>query len=192
MSKLSILGWTAIGLCLASMTATATAGIVRDAMGQAIGEYDGNDRGDIIMTTASGYLVYVDAFSGEISAPQGAGSGAYLDANCVGPPYALNLYLRPLVYLSYEPATNVKQIFAIGGEVVPVVLNAGDFYYQWGVVGPGSTPVCHGWQVEANEHIYLFPMIQNNPAETGVGNGPFHPPFRISMSSLFLDGFDGV
>lgn len=167
------------------------ASVLRDSTGLVLGTMEYVERSNIAVSTIKGYMVFVESDSGKVDTPDGSASIYFLDSTCSGTAYAVNVYIRPLVFSRYVPETDTYEIMSISADAIPVVMTEGQVMYWQGSNQPGGPP-CIPWPAPAGTRQYLTPMAPNDPIITGIGNGPFLPPFTISMSSLFLDGFDGT
>lgn len=164
---------------------------VTDGVGTTVGRLVSLEGGDLTIITARGYLVYLRGRTGAIVSPDESGGTAYLSPDCSGQPFAKNVYIKPLVFLSDWNASQGFEVMYVRGDSVQVTLNPGETYYQWGTIGPNPTLVCFGTQFQiGNDPVRLTPMYPNDLSETGIGSGPFVPPFKISAIAIFQDGFE--
>ena len=165
--------------------------IVTDGVGTTVGRLVSLERGDLTIVTPRGYLVYLRGRTGAIVSPDESGDTAYLSSDCSGQPFAKEIYIKPLVFLSGWNASQGFEVMYVRGDSVPVTLNSGETYYQWGTVGPNPALVCFGTQLQiGDDPVRLTPMHPNDPSETGIGIGPFVPPFKISAIEVFKNGFE--
>lgn len=168
--------------------------LVRDATGLVLGEFVSIESESIAMTTSRGYLVVVGN-GGEIRHPGDLGEWViYRDALCSGQRYVTNLLLQPIVYRSEEGVVYVPD------DAETIRLGVGDVYYIWSTVYPNPNPnpipnpqpECHLQEVGPDSSPFITPFFPNDPGVTGIGNGPFLPPFKISAVVVLRDGFEGA
>ena len=170
------------------LPASAHAVTVRDSNGVMVGELESMESHYFVVTNSKGYITAVNRETGNI----GRYNIIYLDSNCTGQRYAQDALFRPFVLAASDDVETTEQLFSVAADIEPVVLTQGDNSYSWTTVGLNAEVVCYPSYFYDPKPYYFFPMLPNDPAQTGFGNTPFQPPFKISMSPLFLDGFDGV
>lgn len=162
---------------------------VSDANGVVMGEFVSLDSGDIVATTTKGFLVYLRSSTGEITALHDSNYLYYLDSECTGQLYVKSIPIRPVVFMSAQQFLQNPQVMYVNSSATPV---AAQYYYRWTTIGGDPTLICYEQEANSEFPDYFLPVSPNDPTVTGLGNGPFVPPFKLSMRLVFEDGFDGV
>jgi hypothetical protein len=168
--------------------------VVTDSTGVQLGEllsFD-SDRNQVAVITSRGYLVNLSLSTGEITSLQdGADAAVYRLADCSGQPYARYLRIKPVVLPAVLSASQETEIMYAHRDASVVPLAIGDSYYRWVRVGSNPLPECLETQVQFDDDAKMLIEIEpNDPVDTGIGAGPFAPPFSISYLTEFADGFE--
>jgi hypothetical protein len=171
-----------------SYPAYAQSGDVYDNSGVRLGSLISIDTYTSAVTVATdrGYLVDID-WKGAIAVQT---STTYLASDCTGQTYAMNMRVVPVVFLSYGlNSTFDSRIMYVTPGAVALQLKDGSRYYQW--VQINGAEVCSEYQVNTQYGpVWLVPSELNNPLETGIENGPFAKPLRLSGDLVFTHGFE--
>jgi hypothetical protein len=161
--------------------------------GVRLGTLVSSDQSSSVLTvvTARGYLVHVRG-SGEIAEQRNVGTTAFLTADCSGQTYAVNLPLRPIVFLSHSfNSSGESRVMHVTNHAVPVELPNGSKFYQWTSID--GIAICYEWEVDtAFGPVQLMPSEPNDPHETGIEDGPFRVPFKLTWTPVFYDGFEST
>ena len=174
-----------LGLFALVASCSGTAGTVYDREDFELGTFlSVNRNGETAILTSKGFIALVSGGNGSLQGPQEGGETAYLDSTCAGEAYVLNVPIRPYVF------RKGAEILMVGNEV-PTVLAPGSSYFIWAQVSPNPFPTCHEISVTPEIGIiFVDPKRLNDPAITGIGNGPFDPPLRVTSWSGFNTGFE--
>lgn len=161
--------------------------IARDSNGVLLGTLVSTDsRGWSTVLTAHGYLVPITP-EGEIGDQDGYGSGYFVNPDCSGQVYAMDPPIAPVVYRNGGNATGVSRI---DRDAPALTLQVGDVYYGFVTNGgDGSPPTCTGRKVTFRA-VQMLPIHPNDQERTGIGNGPFKMPIRVSLTGVFSSGFE--
>lgn len=169
---------------------------VSDANGVVLGEFVSTDGGKLAFMTSKGFLGYVNPGRKKMVNPPYTFGPIYLSEGCIGQPYAIDGSIRPVVFSSDEDVLTepYSSVFYIRADAETITLKPGQHYYFWARNFGGATPVdsCTEWNVHPDSPVQVVPAAPNDPAVTGISNGTFVPPFKLSMRRVFEDGFDGV
>ena len=165
---------------------------VSDANGVVLGDFVSISTEYIVFTTSTGFLGYVDPISNKLARPPFTEGTYYLGSDCTGQAYAIGSLVRPVVFGStnYPPAG--EGVFYLAVDAATITLSVGQIYSFWSSTPPNPAVFCSSRDVQPGDLPQLVPVSPNDPNVTGLPSGPFLPPFKLTMRSIFEDGFDGV
>jgi hypothetical protein len=159
---------------------------VSDANGVLLGTFAASDNTGVQIVTLKGYtariLVYRDSLSsppeGSLSAVFGVDS-SWASSDCSGQ----RLAETPV---AGRVESTSEAVYYVPAEALPVTIHSGQ---QYSYRGDYTGAVCQQGTM-AQDKVFV-PVYLNDPVVTGIGNGPFAVPLKLSfVDSIYRNGFE--
>jgi hypothetical protein len=167
--------------CLFFVAATsAVAGplVVKDSNGVILGTFVSGGAESVQLITPKGYVAAIRVYDYQVGTLGSVISfgGYHLSSDCTGPMYSDTA-------MTGRVESNATMVVYVPAGATGTTAHTGDAYsYEIGGVCQNSA---------FGQDTLLVPILPNDPNVTGIGNGPFAMPLRISWAEpIFANGFE--
>lgn len=151
---------------------------VFDGNGVRLGYLLGPSDFNFWLISDQGYTARINS-DGSLGQNASFGSTWYTTSNCTGQGFAFSPPVQGVVFSSGDARLYLPR------NIQPTRVAVGDTLYEF----TGASCVRRDFGINSPP-AWILPLLENDPGETGIDDGPFEPPFKFTWTPILDDGFE--